>query len=119
MIPENMVNHGYDISKSKKFSNLLKGFSLAERDNDREKEQFDKYLLGNTYDKLSFCIWEISYEISFAVSMMYGLEHGINGSKLNDYIREDTIRNIYLNIFPSKSKSYCIWSWLKANDDIY
>lgn len=116
---ENMVSKGYDIPQNDEFHDLLNGFKMAECDNEKEKAIFDKYLLENVYDKLSFCIWEIPYEISFAVSMMHGLEHDIKGKQLNNYQNDDSIKNIYLNIFPSLSKSYCIWSWLKTYDDVY
>lgn len=28
-------------------------------------------------------------------------------------------KKIYLNIFPAKDKSFCIWSWLNYNDSFY
>lgn len=116
---ENMLKHGYNISRNPDFKDLVKGFAMAEVDNIVEKQSFDNCLLNKIYDQLSFCVWEIPYEISIAVSMMYGLEHDIRGVKLNDYSEDRQVKNIYLNIFPSNSNSYCIWSWLKSNDDFY
>lgn len=116
---DNMRNQGYELSISKGYQELYKGFEMAEIDNNKEKELFDFYLLNNKYDEISYCIWEIPYEVSFAVSMMHGLEYDIKGIKINNYTSKDYIKNIYLNIFPGKSKSYCIWSWLKDNDEIY
>lgn len=116
---ENMLNHGYNISSSPHFKDVVKGFAMAEQDNILEKQAFDNFLMNNAYEQLSFCVWEIPYEISIALSMMYGLEYDIRGGKLNDYFRDKKVKNIYLNIFSSDSKSYCIWSWLKSNDDFY
>jgi hypothetical protein len=116
---ENMIARGYKTPQSIEYRNLTRGFNIVEQDNNKEKEIFDKYLLSNTYENLSFCIWEIPYEISFAVSMMHGLEYNIKGNKLNDYVDDGIVKNIYLNIFPCEQKSYCIWSWLKDYDDIY
>lgn len=114
-----MKNQGYNYSTNKDYNMLSEGFKMAEEDNNQEKTLFDYYLLNNKYNEISYCIWEIPYEVSFAVSMMNGLEYDIKGKRLNNYASKDYIKNIYLNIFPGKSKSYCIWSWLKVNDEIY
>lgn len=68
---------------------------------------------------LSSYIWEIPNEISFAVSMMTELEYDIWGEKINDLLNDDETKKIYLNIFPVQGKSFCIWSWLKLNDEVY
>ncbi|OSB09716.1 hypothetical protein B2H97_10490 [Paraclostridium bifermentans] len=116
---DNMINQGYEPSLNKEHQELHKGFKMAENDNNQEKELFDLYLLNSKYDEISYCIWEIPYEVSFAVSMMHGLEYDIKGMRINNYTSKDYIKNIYLNIFPGESKSYCIWSWLKTNDKAY
>lgn len=68
------------------------------------------------FDVISSVIWEIPYEVSFAVSMMTELEHDIKGNKLNDMMSDEPTAKIYLNIFPTEGKSLCIWSWLEDNN---
>lgn len=71
------------------------------------------------FDVISSVIWEIPYEVSFAVSMMTELEHDIKGNKLNDMMSDEPTTKIYLNIFPADGKSFCIWSWLEGNNKCY
>lgn len=113
---DNMIDQGYKPYENQDYQSLYNGFKMVEDDNNKEKELFDLYLLNNKYDEVSYCIWEIPYEISFAVSMMHGLEYDIKGTRINNYTSKENIKNIYLNIFPCESKSYCIWSWLNDNN---
>ena len=114
-----MLEQGYDTTQSQEYKDLIYGFSLAEKDNNFERKKINNYLLSKEYDGVSSVIWEIPYEINFAISMMNSIEHDINGSKINDYESNEGVKNIYLNIFPSNNKSYCIWSWIKENSNVY
>jgi hypothetical protein len=51
--------------------------------------------------------------------MMHELEHNINGQRVNNLETDINLKKLYLNIFPADSKSFCVWSWLKENDDDY
>lgn len=51
--------------------------------------------------------------------MMHELEHDIYGQRINNLETDINLRKLYLNIFPADSKSFCVWSWLKENDDDY
>ncbi|WP_371365942.1 hypothetical protein SRRS_05120 [Sporomusa rhizae] len=114
-----MKQKGHPIPPTQDYFDLINAYQFAAQDNDTEKELFDKYLIDGDYEKISYQIWEIPYNIEFAISMMNGLEHDINGNEINDYLAEMPIKNIYLNIFPGDKKSYCIWSWLTSNDISY
>lgn len=116
---DKLLQKGYDYSRSEDFIDYLTMLSLGNSDNNAEKAVFDNYLLNEEYDAISAVIWEIPYEISFAVSMMYELEHDIKGNRINDLRSFENVKKIYLNIFPSDGKSLCIWSWLKENDSIF
>ena len=116
---DKLLQKGYDCSKSEDFLSYLTMLSLGNSDNTAEKRVFDNHLLNEEYDAISSIIWEIPYEISFAVSMMYELEHDIKGNRINDLKSHETVKKIYLNIFPSDGKSLCIWSWLKENDSVF
>lgn len=112
-----MYEQGYNLKLSQNFRNYEKGLNLALKDNESEKSVFDELLIKGDYDKCNYCVWEIPYEVKFAVSMMHELEHDINGQQINDLESGISVKKIYLNIFPANLKSFCIWSWLKVNDD--
>lgn len=116
---EKLREEGYDLAKSNDFLDYLTMLSISNSDNDAEKKQFDEYLLEEKFDVISSVIWEIPYEVSFAVSMMTELEHDIKGNKLNDMMSDEPTAKIYLNIFPTEGKSLCIWSWLEDNNKCY
>lgn len=116
---EKMFTQGYDMSGSEDFLDYLTGLKLGLEDNEKEKQAFDTVLLSENYDAISYSIWEIPYEISFAISMMHELEYDIQGNRINDLLHNDNVYSIYLNIFPAENKSYCIWSWLKDNGAVF
>lgn len=116
---QKMFSKGYDITKSEDFADYFHQLNLGLNDNDTEKTYFDKAVVEENYNFISSYIWEIPYEVNFAVSMMTELEYDINGNKINDLINDKNIKNIYLNIFPLENKSYCIWSWLNIYDEFY
>ena len=116
---EKMRREGYDLAKSDDFLDYLSMLSIGHSDNDIEKKCFDTYLLDGNYDMISAVVWEIPYEVNFAVSMMTELEHDIQGNQLNDMLADEPTKKIYLNIFPAEGKSFCIWSWLQDNDKCY
>lgn len=116
---EKMLNQGYDMSRTNDYIEFLTALKLGFNDNAIEKEKIDKALLCEQYDKIHSWCWEIDYEVNFAVSMMHELEHDILGKRINDLEKDTDIKKIYLNIFPSKGKSFCIWSWLHDNDCVY
>ncbi len=114
-----MYAHGFDISKSEDSIDYLTGLKLGLEDNEIEKRLFDAALLSENYDCVRSTIWEIPYEISMAVSMMTEIEYDINGKQINDLLADETPKKIYLNIFPSTQRSFCIWSWLDVSNDVY
>ena len=114
-----MLEQGYDLSKSEDFLMYRTGLELGMSDNEREKQLFDDALLTEKYDIISSYIWELSYEVGFAVSMMTELEYDLLGKQINDLARDNKLKKIYLNIFPANGRSFCIWSWAKENDDSY
>ena len=114
-----MYEQGYDLSLSRDFRTYEKGLLLRLRDKEKEKLVFDELLLSAAYDKANYCVWELPYEVEFAVSMMHELEHDILGKPINKLELNTSVNKIYLNIFPANSKSFCIWSWLKENNGAF
>ena len=106
-----MAAKGYSSS-----SEFIDALVLGINDNKVKKSLFDTALLKDDFSLINYCIWEIPYEISFAVSMQYEPTFDLAGSQINDYEHDEILKSIYLNVFPADGKSYCIWSWL-ANDD--
>lgn len=116
---EKMFEQGYDLAKLDNFIEYLSMLKLGLEDNEREKQEFDHALLDEKYDLVNSWIWELPYELNVAVSMMTELEHDICGNRLNDLENDVDLKKIYLNIFPAKGKSFCIWSWLEAHGNLY
>lgn len=119
IIVSRMRAKGFDPAQSSDYKDYIKGLSLALEDNEDEKRVFDSDLLEEKYASVRSWVWKIPYEISFAISMMTELEHDILGNPVNDIEHDKKLKKIYLNIFPANGVSYCIWSWLAKNDDVY
>lgn len=101
------------------FDEYMGAVSFGISDNKIKKEKLDKALLANDYSIVNYSIWEIPYEIHFAVSMQHEPTFDLLGNKINDYESTEPLTSIFLNIFPSEGKSYCIWSWLAEDDSVY
>lgn len=114
-----MYEQGYNLALSQDFRTYKKGLLLGLRDNEKEKLIFDGLLLRDIYDEISCCVWEIPYEVEFTVSMMHELEHDILGQQINNLELDISVKKLYLNIFPANSKSFCVWSWLRENNDAF
>lgn len=114
-----MLEKGYDAKRSSEFRDFVSMLHLGNEDNSKEKEIFDAALLREEYDIVNSYIWEIPFEVEFAISMMTELEYDIEGKPINDILHARDLKKIYLNIFPCDGKSYCIWSWLKSNDSAF
>ena len=97
----------------------LKGQMLGLSDNLTKKKIFDDALLNNNFGSVCSCVWEIPYEVQMAVSMQYEPSFDIKGNPIGDYEIEECLPSIFLNIFPIGSKSFCIWSWLSIDNDIF
>lgn len=95
------------------------GLELGLQDNVKMKQAFDTSLLAESYSDVESTVWRIPYVIDFAVSMMHELEHDIKGQSLIDMEGDEYVPSIFLNIFPCKTESYCIWSWHRSNADVY
>jgi len=115
---QGMKEKGYSLDDNPNKEKVLSPFFAGIKDNDEEKEIFDNAIMTSSYDAVSYRIWEIPYEVSFAVSMMDEIEYDIDGNQINDLSKPERPVNAYLNIFPDDKKSFCIWSWLKEWDSV-
>lgn len=116
ILSANMKGQGYPIKNDK---GLDTGFELAERDNIMEITNFNRALIGKEFSKVSSFVWEIPYEVDFAISMVNEINHDILGNKINDLSNEERTKKLYLNIIPVNHSTLCIWSWLDIWDDYY
>ena len=92
---EKMFERGYNLGESDDFIEYLRALKLGLEDNEIEKQRFDDALLEENYCVTNSVVWEIPYEINFAVSMMTELEHDILGNRINDMEKdESTKKNI-------------------------
>ena len=99
-------------------SDLMNAVTMGISDNEKKKNILDQALLSENYGAVRSAIWEIPYEIHFAVSMQYEPTFDLEGNKINDYESDEMLKSIFLNIFPSEGKSYCIWSWLDEDSQV-
>ena len=103
-------------------SDTTKGLELGICDNNKLLNIFNEALLKNNYNIIRYYVFEIPYEVKFCCCGMIQLYRDLMGNKINDYDKlEDEnvpLKNLYVNIFPEKNKSFCIFSWIKA-DSIY
>lgn len=114
-----MTDKGFPPRFSEENSLLLEGISLGLSDNETKKNIFDKALLSCNYEIVDSLIWEIPYEVQIAVSMQYEPSFDLKGKRIGNYEdHSQYLRSIYLNIFPSDGKSFCVWSWLSADKDM-
>jgi hypothetical protein len=100
-------------------SDFTKQNYLGCLDNMKQKAFFDRCLLENDDHSMSFALWTLGYEISFATSCMLELDYGIDGELIDPENPKNFEHSIYLNIFPDEKKSYCLWSWKKEDDPYY
>lgn len=114
---QSMADRGFELPETDESSLWLKGLELGLSDNTAKKKEFDEALLGDKYDRVCSCIWELPYEVHFAVSMQYEPSFDILGNPIGNYEHDEYLPSIFLNIFPSENKSFCIWSWLTVDND--
>lgn len=92
------------------------GTVLGSSDNKKIKEKFDDAILNKNYDIIKYYVWEIPFKVNFCCCGMVQLFKDLLGNNINNY--EDLsdinkpMKNLFINIFPEKNKSYCIFSWL-------
>lgn len=111
-----MNEKGYYFSADNPVMEFNKSFCSGLADNDEEINEFNDALMSENYAEVHSYVWEIPYEVSFAISMMHEITYDLKGNRINDLSKPDRPNKIYLNVFPAEGKSYCIWSWLKRND---
>lgn len=116
---QNMAARGFELPDIEESRLWLKGLELGLSDNAIKKNEFDDALLNNKYDSVCYCIWELPYEVHFAVSMQYEPSFDILGNPISDYESDEYLPSIFLNIFPAEGKSFCIWSWLATDNDVF
>ncbi len=119
LLRQMMTEKGFPPTRSEEDSLLLEGLRLGLSDNETKKNEFDQALLTCNYEIVDFLVWEIPYEVRFAVSMQYEPSFDLEGKQIGNYEDQSQyLRSIYLNIFPLEGKSFCIWSWLSADNEM-
>lgn len=95
-----------DLFKSEDYIDFFNGLKLGLNDNLVEKKLFDKSLIEEDYKILNYCIWELPYEVDFAISMMHELEYDICGNRINYLESIEPLKKIYLNIFRQQKNHF-------------
>lgn len=92
------------------------GTLLGISDNKRLKEKFDNAIESNKYNIIKYYVWKIPFKIEFCCCGMVQLFKDLQGNDINNYddLADITkpMKNLFINIFPEKNKSYCIFSWM-------
>lgn len=99
-----------------KNNNYFLGTILGSYDNKKIKEKFDFAILNKKYDIIKYYVWEIPFKVNFCCCGMIQLFEDLLGNNINNYSDildiNKPMKNLFINIFPEKNKSYCIFSWL-------
>ena len=92
------------------------GIVLGSSDNKKIKEKIDAAILNKNYDIIKYYVWEIPFKVNFCCCGMVQLFKDLLGNDINNYEElldiNKPMKNLFINIFPEKNKSYCIFSWL-------
>jgi len=105
-------------TNNEEVSEFIEMMRMGSKDNEERKDIFDDAIINQKYNIINYFIWEIPYELQFAVSGMIELDYDLEGNKINaleDYENLEILKSLYINIFPGKDKSYCICSWFKED----
>lgn len=117
---QKMAERGFALKPDERTNIFLHGLKLGLSDNQTKKTEFDQALIDCDYGSVHSCIWELPYEVQFAVSMQFEPSFDLQGRQIGDYQNEEEcLRSIYLNIFPVQGKSFCIWSWLATDENVF
>lgn len=85
-----------------------------------EKEEFDKAIIDNKYNCLTYFVWEFEGESSFAATGMEEPRFDYSGLRIQNLEDFDIpAKHIYYTIFPDNGKMYFIIAWLKSNDELF
>lgn len=93
---QNMSARGFELPDTEEAHLWMNGLALGLADNSSKKNTFDQALLSNHFDIVRSCIWEIPYEVQFAVSMQFEPTYDIQGNLIGDYEKDEHLRSIYL-----------------------
>lgn len=84
---------------------------------------FDTELLNRDYAIINYNIWKIPFPVQFTCSSMIELNFDLMGDAINDMNDFENIdkplKSLFINIFPQKNESFCIFAWLKSDDTYY
>ena len=98
----------------------LRGSILGTHDNEEIKALFNSALDQSDYDAVETVAASLDYEIKFATSFMCPLSYDLRGNLINDvYSLKDSMKNIFVNIFPENGNTYILISWLKIDSNAY
>jgi hypothetical protein len=105
---------------TKEFTDMFNGDKLAVNDLEYYKNIFDRCILDDKYDILSYEIWEFDFAIKFASSGFGVLTKDLKGNLLQD-LRDfnKNMKHVFCTVFPEGEKSYCIISWLKEDNELF
>lgn len=105
---------------SENFLDLFAGERLAISDLNKVKEDFDKAILTKDYSLLNYEVWTFEKSVNFAASSFTVVTRDLKGNKIQDLADTTAkMKHLFFSIFPENNKTYCIFSWLKENDDVY
>lgn len=86
-----------------------------------EYDTFKEDFINGDFVNLVTIQRSLDYEVEFAVSSAFAVEHDLLDNQINDIYSVDSelIPNIYINIFPVENKTHIILSYHKKYENVY
>ncbi|MGE7843561.1 YecA family protein [Lysinibacillus sp. NPDC093712] len=108
------------VLKDRDYLNKSENYELGVKDLLRHKDTFDSALLKNDFDVVETISFVLDGPAGLAVSSGFFLEYDISGHILNNLsLKNEIMRLLMFNIFPSEGNTIILFSWLKKDAEFY
>lgn len=108
------------VLEDERFKIYLSGCRQSNKELDIVNKKFNEALASQNYDLLNHYVWELDYEVEFALSTLFEPEETIRGIKINDFTDfSKPLKSLFVSIVPLDGKTYFIFSYLAENHLVY
>jgi len=114
-----------DRGRSEEFQFSLQSFSLLHsvgvhvgvRDIEYHKDNFDRVLVSDDFDRVRACVFEFKEVIPIACSGSFYPEFDFKGRRLQDFSDlQNNLDHICFSVFSSDDRSFMVFTWLEDSD---
>lgn len=102
--------------------NFYRVASLDVEDYSRDYESFKKHYFNKNFDCLRTINRTLDYEVEFATSSAFSVQHDFEGKQINDIYFDKSNKkmpSIYLNVYPLENGTNIILSYLLEDESLY